>query len=99
MSGETRFQRLLLISAVAIMASCSGGGGGGGSVGSTPPVAPSITAQPASITVTAGQTAMFSVTATGTAPLSYQWQENSADISGATSASYTTPATTTGDDG
>ena len=37
--------------------------------------APSITAQPASQTVTAGQTATFSVTAMGTAPLSYQWRK------------------------
>ncbi len=59
------------------------------------PVAPSITTQPASQTVTAGQTATFSVTATGTAPLSYQWQKNGAAISGATSSSYTTPAETT----
>ena len=54
----------------------------------------SITTQPASQTVTAGQTATFTVTATGTAPLSYQWQKNGAAISGATSSSYTTPATT-----
>ena len=60
---------------------------------------PQITAQPQSATVTAGQTATFSVTATGSAPLSYQWLMNSAPISGATSASYTTPATTTGDSG
>jgi hypothetical protein len=62
-------------------------------------VAPSITAQPASQTVTAGQTASFSVGAAGTAPLSYQWQKNGANIAGATSASYTTPATTTSDSG
>jgi YD repeat-containing protein len=55
--------------------------------------APSITNQPANVTVTAPSSATFSVTATGTAPLSYQWQKNGADISGATSASYTTPAT------
>ena len=36
--------------------------------------APSITAQPMNQTVTAGQTATFTVTATGSAPLSYQWQ-------------------------
>src|SRR5467141_2725551 len=63
------------------------------------PVAPSITTQPASQTVTAGQTASFSVAATGTAPLAYQWQKNSVAISGATSSSYTTPATTTSDSG
>src|SRR5207247_4739547 len=60
---------------------------------------PTITSQPASRTVTAGQTASFSVTATGTAPLGYQWQRAGAPISGATLASYTTPPTTSADDG
>lgn len=62
-------------------------------------MAPTITTQPANQTVTAGQTATFSVVATGTAPLSYQWQMNAADIPSATSASYTTPVTTTGNSG
>ncbi len=60
---------------------------------------PSITTQPANVTVTAGQTATFSVTANGTATLTYQWTKNGTAISGATSASYTTPATTTADNG
>ena len=60
-------------------------------------VAPAITTQPAAQTVTAGQTASFSVTATGTAPLSYQWKKNGTNISGATTSSYTTPATTSAD--
>ncbi len=63
------------------------------------PVAPSITSQPSNQTVTAGQTASFSVAATGTAPLSFQWQKNGANIVGATASSYTTPATTTSDTG
>src|SRR5947207_1939201 len=63
------------------------------------PVAPAITTQPASQMVTAGQTATFTVTATGTAPLSYQWQMNGTAIGGATAASYTTPATTAADNG
>ena len=63
------------------------------------PVAPTISAAPANVTVTVGQTATFSVTATGTAPLSYQWQKNSANIAGATSAGYTTPATSSADNG
>lgn len=65
----------------------------------TTPVAPSLTAEPASASVTAGQTATFSVTASGTAPLSYQWQKNAADIPNANAASYTTPVTTTADNG
>ena len=64
-----------------------------------PATAPTITAQPTSQTVTAGQTATFSVTANGTAPLSYQWRKNGANITGANSSSYTTPATTTADSG
>jgi hypothetical protein len=63
------------------------------------PVAPTITTQPSNQTVSAGQTATFSVVASGTAPLMYQWQKNNMNISGATSATYTTPPTTSGDNG
>ena len=63
------------------------------------PVGPSISAQPANQTVTVGLTATFSVVAAGTAPLTYQWQKNNADISGANSAKYTTPPTVSGDSG
>src|SRR5437588_8602253 len=63
----------------------------------SPPAAPIFTTQPANQTVTAGQMATFAVAAAGTAPLSYQWQKNGTAISGATSASYTTPATTSAD--
>ncbi len=62
-------------------------------------VAPSITTQPANQTVTAGQTATFSVEASASGALSYQWQKNGANIAGATSASCGTPATTTADSG
>ncbi len=61
--------------------------------------APQITAQPLSATVTVGQSATFSVSATGTGNLTYQWQKNMSGISGATGTSYTTPATVGGDDG
>jgi len=50
------------------------------------PIAPVITGQPQPVTVTAGQTAQFSITATGTAPLAYQWQRNGVNIAGATAA-------------
>ena len=62
-------------------------------------VAPAITAQPASQSVITGETASFSVTASGTAPLGYQWKKNGSDISGATSRSFTTAATVIGDNG
>jgi Abnormal spindle-like microcephaly-assoc'd, ASPM-SPD-2-Hydin/Immunoglobulin I-set domain len=61
--------------------------------------APSITAQPISRTVSAGQTATFSVTASGTATLTYQWMKDGAAVNGAISASYTTPATAASDNG
>jgi len=51
--------------------------------------APFITAQPQSQTVPPGSNATFSVSATGAAPLNFQWRFNGADISGASSTSYT----------
>jgi hypothetical protein len=51
-------------------------------------VAPTITAQPQSVSVTAGANASFSVTATGTAPLSYQWKKDAVNLSGATAATF-----------
>ncbi|MDB6027417.1 MAG: hypothetical protein JWM68_3640 [Verrucomicrobiales bacterium] len=51
-------------------------------------VPPSITTQPASQTVNQGASATFSVVATGTAPLTYQWKFNGVNISGATGSSY-----------
>ena len=61
--------------------------------------APSISTQPANQTVTVGSTATFTVVATGTGTLTYQWTKNGAAISGATASSYTTPATVLGDNG
>jgi hypothetical protein len=63
------------------------------------PSAPVITTQPASQTVTAGVRVTFSVQASGSAPLSYQWRRNGTAIPAATGASYTTPATTISDSG
>jgi hypothetical protein len=67
-------------------------------------VIPTITTQPSSQTVTAGQTATFSVAATGTPSPSYQWRRK--DPGGATwnnvgtnASTYTTPGTTAADNG
>ena len=78
--------------------------GCGGDITSTSPppsnnAAPRIMSHPSSKTVAPGQTATFSTTATGSTPLTYQWQRNQAAISGATSATYTTPAVSTTDNG
>ena len=48
--------------------------------------APSITIHPASQTVSVGQPATFSLTASGAQPLYYQWQRNGNNISGASSS-------------
>jgi len=52
-------------------------------------VPPTITMQPGPVTAEVGQTVVFFVTATGTAPLRYQWRRNSTQITGATGATYT----------
>jgi hypothetical protein len=86
---------LVLAAQLSLLTGC-GGGGGSGAGGA---VAPAITAQPVNQRVVVGAAATFTVTATGAAPLSYQWQKGTTPISGATASSYTTPTTTLVDDG
>jgi hypothetical protein len=81
------------------LALCLALAGCGGSSSMVNGTAPSITAQPSDQSVAVGATASFSVTATGTAPLSYQWQKGTTAIAGATSVSYTTAATIVADNG
>ncbi len=52
-------------------------------------VPPGISVQPLSQSVTAGSNVTFSVTATGTAPLNYQWQNSGGPIVGATGSALT----------
>jgi glucose/arabinose dehydrogenase len=60
---------------------------------------PTITTHPSDQSVALGQTATFSCAANGTAPLSFQWQRDMANIPNATLTSYTTPATVLNDSG
>jgi hypothetical protein len=85
------------VSAMLLVVACNGDplnasstGGGAG--------APQITTPPQSVTVATGQTATFTVSATGTAPLTYQWNRGGNAIAGATLSSYTltTQSTDTG---
>ena len=67
-------------------------------------VLPSITTQPVNVPVTAPATATFKVTAIGTPTPKYQWMQSTdgviyTNITGATGASYTTPATTVANSG
>ena len=62
-------------------------------------VPPDITTQPESQTANVGASAVFTVTATGTEPLAYQWRWNGGDIGGATASSYTRSNVTMGDAG
>ena len=73
--------------------------GCGGSNSTSQSTAPAISQQPSNATVIVGQTATFTVVATGSATLSYQWQKATTPIAGATSASYTTAPTTGSDNG
>jgi len=51
-------------------------------------ISPIITKQPVSLNVNNGDKAEFSVIATGTLPLNYQWEKNGINIDGATSDKY-----------
>lgn len=61
----------------------------GGSVLLVLNIAPTITQQPQGGTVSRGDNAVFTVAATGTAPLNYQWRFNGNNISGATTSVFT----------
>jgi glucose/arabinose dehydrogenase len=61
--------------------------------------APEITTQPASVSVAAGQSATFRVSASGVQPLRYQWQRNGSNIANATSTSYTLASASVADNG
>ncbi len=91
----TGFPLLTILAIALVVLSLSGCAGG---FQGYRPVAPSVT-QPASVTIPVGQTATFSVTATGTGAMTYQWFKNGVPISGATSSTYTTPVTVAGDSG
>lgn len=62
-------------------------------------IATAITVNPAPLTICEGAIASFSVTATGTGTLTYQWRKNTVNISGATGSTYSIPVAVAGDAG
>jgi len=98
--GAQKLSALLLLS--LSLAGC-GGGGGSPAPAVTPPI---ISASPVAANVVEGQTATFSVTAVGSSPLGYQWQQSmnsgatwSNALGTTTSLSYTTALTTLANNG
>ena len=59
----------------------------------------SITTQPASQSATAGDPVNFSVIASGSAPITYQWQLDGTDVAGATAATYQIASAQVSDEG
>lgn len=66
---------------------------------SGPATAPTITIGPSGVTVSVGDTATFTVTASGTGPLYYHWQKNNVDIPNATFWYYITPTAQSANNG
>lgn len=77
---------LLRAGGAALLALCSACGGSSAPTG--PATAPVIASAPASVVAAVGSSATFSISASGSAPLAYQWKRNGSDIAGATSPSY-----------
>ena len=60
---------------------------------------PNITTQPEDSTVSVGKPVAFFVSASSSAPMTYQWQRNGVDIAGATGQTYEIPSASLADDG
>lgn len=93
-SGDSTSNILSLLVDLTYLGYTVSSGTGGG----TAQAAPVITSQTGNVDVTAGQTAQFSVTASGSPSPYYQWYRNGAPISGATGSVYSF-TTVVGDSG
>ena len=86
--ASRRYCRLALLSSVfliSIFCCCN-------KTPTNPVSAPTITTQPASQTITVGQSVAFTVVTSGNPAPTYQWRKNGTAITGATNASYIIPS-------
>lgn len=86
----SRFAALACCLLLSVLAACGGGGGGAADPAAAQPLR--ITQQPAAVDAQEMTEASFTVAATGSGPLTYQWRRNGQDIPGAVASSYRTPA-------
>jgi hypothetical protein len=93
-SSGARMRITGFLSAIIILTLC---GCGAGDATSSQPSVPLIVTQPGDQQVPLGQAATFSVVASGTQVLTYQWQRGGVNIQGATSASYSIQSTSLSD--
>lgn len=91
-AGHYAFFFLMLVATII-------GCGSGGEVITTPATPPQIVNQPNSQTIPLGSIAALSVTANGTAPLTYQWSKAGTLVAGATAPTYSTNPFDLSDDG
>jgi hypothetical protein len=100
MEGRMHLLNVLrCLAAICVEVAQISGCGSGVKSAQAPIQAVVISTQLASQSVPLGQAAMFTVVASGTAPLAYRWSENGSPITGATGASYTTSDVAASDSG
>ena len=97
MASKQLIASLLAAYLAMVLAAC-GGSESVLTIGVAPPPVekPAFSIQPENQSVVTGSSATFTVLATGSAPLAYQWKKNGINITGGTGATtntYTTPAT------
>ncbi len=90
------FSSILIVALAGCLAACGSGSNAGG--GGTTSTAAGISVAPVNTTVTVGQPATFTVTASGTPPFTYQWSNNGTDV-GTNSNTYVIASPTAQDNG
>ncbi|MEK8029231.1 DUF3500 domain-containing protein [Ideonella sp. DXS29W] len=94
-----RWMGMLLLALAASLGACGGSGSSDSDDSTDGDSTPTITTSPASQTVALGSAVSFSVVASGSGTLSYQWRKAGTSISGATSSTFSIAAVASSDAG